>query len=1064
MIYSNINFGDLEPASYDDVYGFGDGAEHRFDVSDDIAKRLINNEISADWMTIQNEVNDFACRKLMDLKENTPDMLVTDTINEAFEISKKYEPIAEKNLNAYTKSEKTQNIKKALENIEKTYTEDSHDIRIDYGTGIFGCDLEALIKGNDAAIYGEKYLDFVRPDRISLELGIEDNIPFKDLIRGYGDDFVSESEGVKVPRHIERWDYMEVFDSDYDAAQQWKLETGGKLLENGKDIWISDENLEHYYPDTPENREALKEYLLPQPLEFNWDNFTEEQFNAVKEEITSGNIKEDYKGQVYVGSVCVEFTITDKESNWVDYNNYILGEKGEGEISGIPYSYQNGKQVVMNTFTENSYENFKTVIEKVLTEDLGKDSHLKQEAMRKTINWATINENNKEAAIKLWKEKEDFTQASDIDIIQKVSEFGYFIKLDAVWLLQDELIGSYAKEIVKDQENNFFIIDREAEEGSTDELPKPLDKILLESLVSEVVDAIKMRDDEKLDVSSRNFDVGFTNAYESFINAYESLVNFQKELEKVRVTHSVTFPCGFTFPSDLKNEAEMDAYRESQIEKIKEKYGCNDNEIESEIFDIDDPKNASFNIHFAVPVPEEISDNLEKVNKWIESVENFVKEECGCTFINWQGGERNETVYENAKEYKMEKERKSDFANPNAEIMNVLSDALADSFNTLDHNPDYWQNLLDRGADPTRAIRIAAADANLGDNLNWLLDNVPDAKLKEIFSDKSYAEEVFDIAKESVTHDEDSWQHISDIGFAGFKRIAVLCERETEADRYYGECLEKLYKVPVEPKISQLLDTPELLAGKMNANRIHQNEPEITESQAKAIIDYCTFENIKFYCDKNGDIFSLDVSEDYTGEGMKESNFGIAANGIEYANKAKLYVPSDYGYDADNKIHILVEFDNKAEREDDLFNVLAERHFVLPNGREVDFNPIKPEKSGTIEQYLDSLERIKENRFQRRKEDKLGKVVVSKENFRDVFNEVIKLPKYKNKPLEAAGFCFSRVPKENKAEVAQWFSNLGCKTKKDTNNLFNKWNKENNPKPDANKSKNNEKDDWSISD
>ena len=1979
MIYSNINFGDLEPASYDDVYGFGDGAEQRFDVSDDIAKRLINNEITPDWMTIQNEVNDFARRKLMDLKENTPDMLVTDTINEAFEISKKYEPIAEKNLNAYTKSEKTQNIKKALENIKKTYTEDSHDIRIDYGTGIFGADLEALIKGNDAAIYGEKSLSFVRPDRASLELGIEDKIPFKDLIRGYGDDFVSESEGVKVPRHIERWDYMEVFDTDYDAAQQWKLETGGKLLENGKDIWISDENLEHfYYPDTPENRVALKEYLLPQPLEFNWDNFTEEQFNAVREEITSGNIKEDYKGQVYVGSVCVEFTITDKESCWVDYNNYILGEKGEGEISGIPYSYQNGKQVVMNTFTENTYENFKTVIEKVLTEDLGKDSHLKQEAMRKTINWSTINENNKEAALKLWKEKEDFTQASDIDIMQKVSEFGHFIKLDAGWLLQDELIGSYAKEIVKDQNNNFFVIDNEAEEDSPDEFPKPLTKDLLESLVTEVVDAIKERDDEKLDVSGKNFDVGFTNAY-------ESLVNLQKELEKVRVTHSVTFPCGFTFPSDLKNEAEMDAYRESQIDKIKEKYGCNDNEIESEIFDIKDPKNASFNIHFSVPVPEEIRDNLEKVNEWIEGVENFVKKECGCTFINWQGGERNETVYDSIKEYEMEKERNEDFGNNSINRIKEqlekssgikVDDTIADEiyFGYKDHDLSLYADIVYVSKTIFRAINdidgkytesleiddvleqtLAWNEKELSElhsgtaddemikkikNINDELEHIREQitynialtnldfnneehvqKVKEMFgkdfdvSDDeakvllSYATHFGDgtheygLSKDGHLHfrtnqDNEGWSFItedsmySDFLTSAFDGATVLLDsdrtndtallksflnknqallndfdnnksyelslsdfnsklkeldeknksfivtdsikeyemekernedfanknftgdidkiviaklpaeeyeldlelkdylkstlkvdkgidfdwddkqnyafydmnepnsatffvlrdkkdnsfcairlynkayeildrnipfykaqlnavsraelesnienhdgkaeyivhdvekwRKTEADRYYGECLEKLYKIPVEPKISQLLDTPELLAEKMNANRIHQNEPEITGEQAKAILDYCNCEDVKFYCDKNGDIFSLDVSEDYTGEGMKESNFGIAANGIEYADKAKdyaysiyneesynvvkdlwekeklfanpaqaqnekqisfigdeekmkdfpklskeeflssysylseeeydatakdydklnkssvpsrfsdtvktvedinkvydrnldfieqnisfkysnpefneideiekwkngelfipledrngnyttdmeantleeynsyanknfktysevikyqaelksklfdsaienciteylrreyaetrpgsgkfeytvenqsypidkeeldyisntnewgsaddrlnelidrrfeeeieqkeidivsdvleyisqetngnlvlkntelndvlfsdelvqiyapkeeflaiqpeetkaalmeagiargelynnveivsvsekardemlsanfaghggltqkafmdngieidletakalencfsqieaitkytadghdlfskgngidtisehsieyseetkswfiheknwlalsaikgdkadpddymekadrvgdrnwsigcellvkyvyqeikedgeiekefpdtfkklehlkdyteslteakqlisdfcfneymstptfddlkdvglayttfddpytheeyeiqtsadlinnkittkvndkiadsmeydslkdmvvnrlnnldfdsliylpsskldellkeeresventllekadqiiaetfnepslakrakLYVPSDYGYEGDNKIHILVEFDNNAEREDDLFNALAERHFVLPNGKEVDFNPIKPEKSGTIEQYLDSLERIKENRFQRRKEDKLEKVVVSKENFRDVFNEVIKLPKYKNKPLEAAGFCFSRVPKENKAEVAQWFSNLGCKTKKDTNNLFNKWNKENNPKPDANKSKNNEKDDWSISD
>ena len=182
------------------------------------------------------------------------------------------------------------------------------------------------------------------------------------------------------------------------------------------------------------------------------------------------------------------------------------------------------------------------------------------------------------------------------------------------------------------------------------------------------------------------------------------------------------------------------------------------------------------------------------------------------------------------------------------------------------------------------------------------------------------------------------------------------------------------------------------------------------------------------------------------------------------AKRAKLYVPSDYGYDPDNKIHILVEFDNNAEREDDLFNALAEKHLVLPNGREVDFNPIKPEKSGTIEQYFESLNRIKENRFQRRKEDYLANIKVSTENFRDVFDEVIKLPKFKDKPLEAASWCFSRVPKESRPEVAQWFSNLGCKTRKDTDKLFSKWNKESNPKPNVIKSKNNDKDEWSISD
>ena len=132
----------------------------------------------------------------------------------------------------------------------------------------------------------------------------------------------------------------------------------------------------------------------------------------------------------------------------------------------------------------------------------------------------------------------------------------------------------------------------------------------------------------------------------------------------------------------------------------------------------------------------------------------------------------------------------------------------------------------------------------------------------------------------------------------------------------------------------------------------------------------------------------------------------------------------------------------------------------------MDFNPIKPEKSGTIEQYLESLERIHENRnrFQRRKEDILENVIVSKDNFREVFNEISKLPKFKDKPLEAAGWCFARVPKENREEVGKWLASLNGSKKKDVNNLFDKWNKENNPKPATNKSITNEKDDWSISD
>ena len=541
-----------------------------------------------------------------------------------------------------------------------------------------------------------------------------------------------------------------------------------------------------------------------------------------------------------------------------------------------------------------------------------------------------------------------------------------------------------------------------------------------------------------------------------------------EDSQKFVVTHSVTFPCGFAFPKDIyendPGEGKREEYRWKIYEKIKEKFGFNDNDTETEYFKGDKPSDSSFNIHFAVSVPAEIKSASVKVNEWIESVEKFVKEECGCTFIDWQGGERLESTYSSEKAYRMEEELTNNFAHPDSkeldqadanEIMEyckirykielseeqakeiydfynnnnrytldvspagnlyihdyyeedtvtadaellkagnylrsikddekksldylsktfneleiesdinwfkklleqssydagerikIVSDILSASFATLDRNDSFWETLLDYGADPTRAIRIAAEDANLGDNLNWLLDNVPENQLNQIFSDNGYADAVFDIAKESVTHDEGNWKHIHDIGFEGFKRIAVLCGREADADRYYGECLEKLYKVPVEPKISKLVETPELLVEKMNEQRIHQNEPEITVEQAKAILDYCNYEDIKFYLDKNGAIYSLDVSEDYTGEGMRESNFGIVTNGIEFANKAKDYNYSIYSDSSYNVVKDLWE---------------KERHFANPVREEAYANNKVPTFESDIDKMYD-FDKISKEEF-----------------------------------------------------------------------------------------------------
>lgn len=70
----------------------------------------------------------------------------------------------------------------------------------------------------------------------------------------------------------------------------------------------------------------------------------------------------------------------------------------------------------------------------------------------------------------------------------------------------------------------------------------------------------------------------------------------------------------------------------------------------------------------------------------------------------------------------------------------------------------------------------------------------------------------------------------------------------------------------------------------------------------------------------------------------------------------KIYNPENYGFEKDDKIHVLVEFEGSA-REDDIFNLLHDEENPLTTifGKEVDCNPINIEKSGTVEQYLENL-------------------------------------------------------------------------------------------------------------
>lgn len=567
--------------------------------------------------------------------------------------------------------------------------------------------------------------------------------------------------------------------------------------------------------------------------------------------------------------------------------------------------------------------------------------------------------------------------AENEEIQKKLYEMGYEARTSAVDLLTEELKHNWAKEIVRNETGDLFVKDLEA----PDETTKPFDKEELSIIVSEVIDSIHERDDERLR-SGDTFDADFSYSM-------GQLRELQNKLDEFTITQSVTFPCGFTFPDGYKTEAEQDAYREQMYQNLKEKYGFHENDTETGYWPEDERAETSFNINFTVSVPDEIKADVAKVNEWIKEQEKFLEDEYGA-FINWQGGERKEQKYESKKAYEMEKELDENFGTPSAETFDpasaddirtavwimdrveltedaakeifsfynenteqglyvspagniflhndytgdtmradgeilesghrfrmmsekekneyiernyddeafeemigqfvnpekTLSDALTAAFATLDSKKDYWQSLLDHDANPRGAILMAANDANLGDNLNWLLDNVSEEELKEIFSDKEYAAEVFDIAKKSVTHDIGLWKGGQDIGFEGFKRIARLCDRVEDADKYYGEILGRAFGEPVNPPVKKLLDTPDSLAYYMAANRKSDLEPHVTLDQAKDLLTYSAYEDYKFYVGEDKELYILDASEDYSGKGSLASNYDIVTLSWDMAIKA----------------------------------------------------------------------------------------------------------------------------------------------------------------------------------
>ena len=1022
MIEENLDFGEFNYQAFDDVYGFGDGAQWRLDFSDSAAKELLSGEIVT-LSDAQSLIWEKAEKEFAELKNNPQykdEIEITDRINSAFRIADATFPDLKKEFDGnhlladefpqYSAAEKKTVINKAFERLGREpvkgrikQDENRRDmIRLPNGNYLLLKDLEALVKGRDTVNFGKDSLSFIRPNAEQMQEGIEHGWWWNSVITGY---FAASSSSIKGAVNIEKIDDMNVFEHDSDAAKQYGIDHNCRILEEKKDIWIGDDYNEYYsYPDTPENKEVLKEFMPDKPIseKFDWSKFSEEDFNNLRDEIKNETLKEDYKGQVNIGAVSFELSLQDKESNSINYNVYVMGEENgygwKGDDKGaVPYASYNGNQLPLNMFSDIGYEAFQTAFERKIIEDIELHNieltdHIKEEMLRPNIDWT-----NEKQCKELYHTKlVEAARLNEIVIapysrekrdIEAVRDFIAGLESVPALEIEDNKVFAVIDNIGKEQTHEPGDFLKIRKNGTVEHISSlgPVEKEPVE-----VLHIINSFAEDHASVSEngsqqRN-DYEYTNSlyekvYENYIkepsvDSYkQSLKDIQEQIEKesgIKVDekvsdeiysrykdHDLTLKLNengsfrviddvdgtYTNPLSLQDVVrqviawddkelselhpetaddetitkingyieKLEHINEKIIERSKEEEKLvNEEKLPLDYDTIKELPDAHeedikkyCNIRFGMNIDEKTAieindfywnnDNPLYLHKSpagnlyvINDLEEEVKQADGEIMVN---GSR----FRQIDEEKQFEYIKNNFDYKNFDEMleqlgegrvQVISDALARSFATLDKHEDLWRKLLEKGANPERSIKVVAEDANLGDNLNWLLDNIDKTELKNIFSDNGYADGVFEIAKESVTNDIGSWKTGSDIGFEGFMRIAKLCDREIDAERYYGKVLEKAFEKPVEPAIYGLLDSPERLAAYMNNHRISSNEPTISVEQAADILRYSRYEDYKFYTAKEGNAYILDVSEDYSGEGSRANNFDIITLAHDMAEKA----------------------------------------------------------------------------------------------------------------------------------------------------------------------------------
>lgn len=329
-------------------------------------------------------------REQFNLKEFAENAAVNDSINKAFEVSKNiieiYPPTNKFPYPSYTKEEKCQHISKALDEIINAI-----DIN-----GVKPEEIEALVRGKDAAEYGEKALYFIRPNAEQIQAGLDWDWELGDVIKGY--TIGENGECSKGELSVIKIDDMQLFDSDAEAAEQAK-EDGVKLIPKKELSFGRGNEMRNYrYIDTPKNRKLLSRYISTgKKLDFSWERFTEEDFNKKKNELLN---KKDWNGPalIDVGAVNIELhdpeysSAGDEPRVFLDY--YIGGDTSEHSYSygtDIPYGHVDGSSIPISKIVSLSYEEFKNYLENEVTAELHRINNTQNkillEAERPTVNF-----------------------------------------------------------------------------------------------------------------------------------------------------------------------------------------------------------------------------------------------------------------------------------------------------------------------------------------------------------------------------------------------------------------------------------------------------------------------------------------------------------------------------------------------------------------------------------------------------------------------------------------------------------------------------------------------------